>query len=78
MYAVLELQKDATLAALVDTYIERPQAEQRYHTVLSYAAVSSVPIHTVLLINEEGHVLKQDSYIHTKVFTPEEVEALNE
>ena len=40
MYAVLELQKDKTLTALVDTYLERPLAEQRYHTVLSYAAVS--------------------------------------
>lgn len=72
MYAVLELQKDATLTALVDTFIERPQAEQRYHTVLSYAAVSSVPIHTVLLINEEGHVLKQDSYLHPKTSILEE------
>ena len=78
MYAVLELQKNDTLAALVNTYIERSQAEQQYHTVLSYAAVSSIPIHTVLLISDEGHIIKQDSYVHPKVYTPEEVEASNE
>ncbi len=75
MYAVLELQKSDTLAALVDTYIDRSQAEQRFHTVLSYAAVSEIPVHTVLLISDEGYVLKQDSYIHPKTYTPEEVEA---
>lgn len=67
MYAVLELQKNDTLAALVDTYLDRAQAEQRYHTVLSYAAVSPVLTHTVLLINDEGRILKQDSYIHSEV-----------
>ena len=71
-YLVLELQKDTTLLALVNTYAERSQAEQKYHTVLSYAAVSSVPIHTVLLINENGHIIKQDSYLHPKTSTLEE------
>lgn len=71
MYAVLELQKDKTLAALVDTYLERPLAEQRYHTVLSYAAVSNVPVHTVLLISDEGNILKKDSYDHSLIVTSE-------
>lgn len=75
MYAVLELQKGDSLGALTYTYIDRPEAEQKYHTVLSHAAVSEIPVHTVLLISDEGYVLKQDSYIHPKTYTPEEVEA---
>ena len=56
MYTIIELQTNngVTIAAqpVVKATIE--EARQEYHTKASYAAVSSVEIHTVVLLNAEG------------------------
>ena len=68
MYIVIELQKtsDTELAHLVTAHADREEAEQKYHQVLSYAAVSTVPSHSALLINEDGNLLKKERYIHNR------------
>ena len=65
-YLVIEMQKqvDGSLAHLVDAYTDRNTAEQKYHTVLSYAAVSKLPVHTAVILSEEGAVLKKEIYRH--------------
>lgn len=65
-YLVIEMQKqvDGSLAHLVDAYTDRSTAEQKYHTVLSYAAVSKLPTHTAVILSEEGAVLKKEIYRH--------------
>ena len=64
MFIVIELQKSDTLAVLSDTYETRNQAEQKYHTVLAYAAVSNVPKHSAVLLNEDGTYIKSESFEH--------------
>ena len=66
MYLVIEIQKTGTtIAQLVDTYADRNTAEQKYHTVLAAAAVSSVDVHSAVLMFYDGTVFKKESYDHT-------------
>lgn len=65
MYAVLELQNNGTsIAHLFTTYAAQPAAEQHYHTVLASAAVSNLPSHSALLMDEAGNVLRSECYHH--------------
>ena len=64
MFIVIELQKSSTLSVLTDTYETRDLAEQKYHTVLAYAAVSNVPKHSAVLMNEDGTGIKSESFEH--------------
>lgn len=64
MFIVIELQKSDTLSVLSDTYETRNQAEQKYHTVLAYAAVSEIPKHSAVLLDEDGTFIKSESFEH--------------
>ena len=63
-FIVIELQTTETTAALNFVFANRLQAEQKYHEVLSYAAVSSVPVHSAVMITSEGVLIKHESYFH--------------
>ena len=65
MYIVAEFQTTGdTTAILTYSYAESDLAEQKYHEILSYAAVSSVPLHAVSMLNEYGCVAKNEFYTH--------------
>ena len=64
MFIVIELQKSSTLSVLTNTYETRNQAEQKYHTVLAYAAVSDIPKHSAVLMNEDGTGIKSECFEH--------------
>lgn len=66
MYIVMELQLNASgqLGNFVWTFDTLPQAESKYHLVLSTAAVSDIPIHSALIMDERGNVLMNTSYDH--------------
>lgn len=60
MIIILELQKTGnTLAHLLTTHESREEAEQKYHAVLSAAAVSSVAVHSAVMLDDTGHQLKK-------------------
>lgn len=64
-YLVIEIQKaaDGTIAVPpITTYDNFFDALSRYHTILAAAAVSSVPVHTALVLNEVGQEIRLDSY----------------
>lgn len=65
-YLVIEMQKqsDGTIAQITTAYTDRNTAEQKYHEILSFAAVSSIPIHTAVILGEEGNLIKKESYRH--------------
>lgn len=69
MYVVVELQKSAddTIASLVTTHQTLNDAESKFHQVLSYAAVSNLPLHSCVLLNEDAYVVKTESYAHEQV-----------
>lgn len=65
-YIVIELQtnSDGTVGNLVWAYTDRNQAEQKYHLVLSAAAVSSLPAHAAVLLTGDGRMLASQCYRH--------------
>lgn len=65
MKAVIEIQKSGeTATPLVQLFENDAQAKSRYHELLSIAAVSSVPEHSVILVSEEGNYMFHEKYIH--------------
>ena len=64
MYIVIEIQTDKTSAVLATAYEDRLEAESKYHTILSFAAKSTVPIHSASMLTEDGTLIKNDSYNH--------------
>ena len=66
MYIIHEMQTTGNQTALVPakTYTDKNQAESAYHTVLAAAAISGVSVHTVMLLDEHGNVLRREYYEH--------------
>ena len=64
MFIVMEIQKGASVSTIVNTYETRNEAEQKYHTVLAYAAVSSVPQHSAVMLNDNGSYIKSETFDH--------------
>ena len=69
MFIVLEIQTAAdgsvtVLEPLVRA--ARAEAESVYHSVLSYAALSDVPMHAAVLMTNEGAVLERKAEAHER------------
>lgn len=64
MYIVMEIQTGDSVATIVNSYSDRNTAEQKYHQILSAAAVSDVPKHGAVMLTDEGVRLKGECYIH--------------
>lgn len=64
MYIVIEIQTGDSVATIVNSYADRNAAENKYHTVLAAAAVSTVPKHGAVMLTDEGVRLKGECYIH--------------
>lgn len=65
-YLVIEIQKNADggVGNFVWAYTSLNEAESKFHTVLASAAVSTVPVHSCALLNENGYCVKSQSYTH--------------
>jgi len=64
-YLVIEIQKnaDGTVAVPpIASYDNFFDALSKYHTVLATAAISDVPVHTCVVLNEVGQEIRLDSY----------------
>ena len=66
MFIIQELQTSGAQTALVTpaTFTDRNQADSAFHTALAAAAVSTVPVHTVMMYDEHGTVLRREFYEH--------------
>ena len=69
MYIVIELQtiNDSQVANIVNAYTDQKVAEQKYHTILAAAAVSSLPCHAAVMLDEKGRMIKSEYYTHEVV-----------
>lgn len=69
MYIVIELQtiNDSQVANIVNAYTEQKVAEQKYHTGLAAAAVSALPCHAAVMMDEKGRMIKSEYYTHEVV-----------
>ena len=66
MYIIIEIQAGSGAAAVVppQTFADRNAAESAMHQALSFAAVSSIEKHSVLMLDDEGHMLETRCYYH--------------
>jgi len=63
MFIVIELQETAQeLHHIATVHAALREAESQYHTVLSAAAQSAVPVHAAVLLSGSGTVLKSECY----------------
>lgn len=65
-YIVVELQTNANgvVGILSSAYEDRNSAENKYHTVLAYAAISELPAHAAVMLTNDGRLLGSDVYYH--------------
>ncbi len=73
MYIIMEIQifADGGISTPCYAYSDQNKAEQKYHAVLSAAAVSSLPIHTCFMLTPDGYLIKSESYKHEVEPEPE-------
>lgn len=66
MYIVIELQKDAkgVVSNIVTSYENLAEAESKYYSILAAAAVSKIPVHSAIIVSEEGFPVKHQCYKH--------------
>jgi len=65
MYIVIEIQVNGDqVGTIVNKYGSRADAESQYHTILAFAATSSVQIHSAVILSAEGKELMRQSYVH--------------
>lgn len=64
-YIVLEIQASSdNVATLVTKHNTEPEAQAKYHDVLAHAALSAVPVHSALLMTDDGGVMRSETYRH--------------
>lgn len=69
MYIVLEIQTfaDGSVATLPPTIkATREEAESVYHSILSFAALSDLPMHAAILMTNEGKEIMHQAYTHAE------------
>ena len=67
-YVIIELQKSADGSVAVppiNTADDFFQARSVFHSICATAAISTVPVHSVVLLNEVGQELGLESFNHT-------------
>lgn len=65
-YIVIELQKnkEGVVSNIVTSHNTLAEAESKFYTILSYAAVNDVPVHSAIIVSEEGFPVKYQCYKH--------------
>lgn len=65
-YIVIELQKmdNGTVGNIVTAYDSQIEAESKYHQILAAAAISNLPTHSAIIINQCGDLIDSKCYEH--------------
>ena len=66
MFIVIELQtnSDGTVGNFVWAYAHEQEAHAKYHSVLSAAAVSTLPCHACVVMRNDGMQIAAQAYHH--------------
>ena len=66
MYVVIELQTydNGTVGNFVWAFTDRLEAESKYYTVMAAAAVSKLPVHACVLLDNGGERYMSGAYYH--------------
>lgn len=73
MYIVMEIQvfADGKVSSPCLAYTDRKKAESKYYNILSSAALSSLPVHSAVLLTDTGKELLHGSYENPQEVTNE-------
>lgn len=75
MYIVLEVQKNlngtGAIVNPIPTFDTLPEAESCWHSKLAYACISTVPIHTIILLDDDANTIRRETYLHQPKPEPE-------
>ena len=65
-YIVIEMQKNAEgmVSNLVTAHDTLAEAESKFYTILASAAINEVPVHSAIIVSEEGFPVKHQCYKH--------------
>lgn len=64
-YLVIELQKSGDdVASIINKCDDLNQAQSTYHQILAAAAISSIEVHSAIIMNDEGEVYNRESFFH--------------
>ena len=66
MYIVIELQTntDGVVSNLVTSHNTLADAESKFHSILASAAINEVPVHSAIIVSEEGFPVAHKCYKH--------------
>lgn len=66
MFYVLEIQENVNNEGsyLITSHNTKEEALSKWHTILSYAAVSQIYLHTAVVINNLGEYIARETYKH--------------
>lgn len=66
MYIVVELQTnaDGVVSNLVTSHNALAEAESKFHSIMASAAINDVPIHSAIIVSEEGFPVAHKCYKH--------------
>ena len=67
MYIILEIQTNngaSSVVTPIQTAQEKYDAMSKYHSILAFAATSSIDCHTAAVLDEQGRVVARESYFH--------------
>ena len=66
MYIVIELQKNAEghVSNIVTEHNTQEEAESKFYSIMAFAAVSEIPVHSATILREDGHPVMYKSYTH--------------
>lgn len=72
-YIVIELQKNeaGVVSNIVTAYDTLAAAESAYYTILAAAAISALPVHSAVLISEDGYPVMHNCFKHYEETEPE-------
>lgn len=68
-YIVAEIQTNdsGTVSSIATAYDDYYKAESKYHTVLAAAALSNLPVHSAVLLDNLGGMIHTQSYTRTNI-----------
>ena len=65
LYIVVELQRNGeSMANIVTSHTTLADAEYKFHLVAASAAISNIPRHTVILLDDEGFEIEKVVFEH--------------
>ena len=64
MYIVIEIQTGENVGNFVWAFNTLAEAEAKYHSVLAVAAVSSLPVHSCVIVRNDGLQMAAQCYKH--------------